>query len=128
MSELLKVFVYGTLKVGGRFAKKFDDLRVSVKPGTVKGTLFNINKAFPGLVLEGDTEVIGEVHEYENPEAVKHSLDAIEGYYGPGDSHNLYDIKEVEVVTADGTETCKVYVFAKRTDNFDVVANGEWEL
>jgi gamma-glutamylcyclotransferase (GGCT)/AIG2-like uncharacterized protein YtfP len=128
MSKLLKVFVYGTLKVGGKFAKNFDDVRVSVKPGTIKGTLFNIHKSFPGLVLEGDTEIAGEVHEYTNAKAVGRSLDRIEGYGGPDNKDNLYDKADIEVKTAEGTEICKVYVFAKETGNFDVITNGEWEL
>lgn len=128
MAKFLKVFVYGTLKVGGRFAKRFDDVRVNVKPGTVKGTMFDINKSFPGLILEGDTEITGEVHEYEDAEAVERSLDRIEGYSGPDSKHNLYNKAEVEVDTPDGTETCKVYVFAKEVSHFDKVETGIWEL
>ena len=36
----LKVFVYGTLKVGGRFATRFDNVRTSTKVGKIKGCLF----------------------------------------------------------------------------------------
>lgn len=128
MSKFLKVFVYGTLKVGGRFAKRFDDVRNNVKTGTIKGTMYNINRSFPGLVLEGDTAIVGEVHEYENAEKVEKALDSIEGYHSQDNPHNLYNKAEIEVDTADGTEVCKVYVFARETTLFPTVDTGVWEL
>ncbi len=128
MSEFLKIFVYGTLKIGGRFAKKFDKSRLSSKTGTIKGTMFSINNSFPGVVLQGGTTIIGEVHEYEESIEVERALDCLEGYHGRDDPHNLYDKYNVEVNTDDGVEKCKVYIFARETKNFDEVTNGTWEL
>ena len=128
MSNYLKVFVYGTLKVGGRFAKKFDEVRLSTKTGTIQGTMFNINKSFPGLVLGSNTDITGEVHKYKRPEEVEKAMDMIEGFRGENDPHNLYNKAEVEVETDEGVETCKVYVFARDTADFEEVVDGVWEL
>ena len=46
-----KFFVYGTLKVGGRFAKSFDNLRSSFTEARIEGfDLFDLGN-FPGIVI-----------------------------------------------------------------------------
>ena len=55
-TNTVKVFVYGTLKQGGYFAKRFDKFRLSNKLGKTKGTMFNVFNSYPGLVLTGNTE------------------------------------------------------------------------
>lgn len=127
MEDTLKVFVYGTLKKGGRFASRFDEFRKSCKAGKVKGTLFSLG-SFPGIVLSGDTEVRGEVHEYNNAKNVEAALDRIEGFISPGNLHNLYEKRKVNVETATGTEECYLYEFARSTKDLDKVSTGEWEV
>lgn len=126
--ELLKVFVYGTLKVGGRFAKRFDDLRVSNKSGKIKGTMFNISDSFPGVVLNGEDVIVGEVHEYTEPTEVEKALDRIEGFFKEGHPQNLYNKEVVEVETEDGIEKCKMYTFAPDTDKYQKIAEGTWKI
>ena len=126
MTEL-KVFVYGTLKVGGRFSKRFDPVRTSVKIGSIKGTLYDLG-SFPGVKLNSSDEVVGEIHTYTQAEDVEKSLDRIEGYFGENHPHNLYNKKEVEVTTAEGAEICKVYEFAKDVEKFTKIKEGVWKV
>ena len=126
MNEL-KIFVYGTLKVGGRFSKRFDQVRTSVKKGTIKGTLYDLG-SFPGVKLGTDTEVLGEVHTYTQAKEVEASLDRIEGYIGEDHPHNLYNKKQVQVVTDDGIETCLIYEFARDAEKFTKIKEGIWQV
>ncbi len=127
MSKTLKVFVYGTLKVGGHFAGRFDDKRNTIKQGTINGTMFSIGGSFPGVVLNGNTVITGEVHEYSDPARVESALDMIEGYYAEGHDGNLYNKKTVTVKTSDGEEECMMYEFARSTDDVKEVTSGIWE-
>lgn len=126
MTEL-KVFVYGTLKVGGRFSKRFDSVRTSVKIGSIKGTLYDLG-SFPGIKLNSNNTIIGEIHTYTQAEEIEKSLDRIEGYFGEDHPHNLYNKKEVEVVTDNGIEICKVYEFAKDVEKFTEIKEGIWKV
>ena len=128
MADKLKIFVYGTLKVGGAFAHRFDKFRQSTKSGRIKGTMFNIFNSYPGIKLTGNTDIKGEVHEYTNAAEVEKALDRIEGFIAPGHVNNLYDKKKVLVETENGTEECIVYEFARGTEQLTEVHEGEWVI
>lgn len=128
MADTLKIFVYGTLKVGGAFAHRFDKFRQSTKSGRIRGTMFNVFDSYPGLKLSGDTTIKGEVHEYTNAKEVEQALDRIEGYLGLNNARNLYDKRTVLVETDDGTEECIVYEFARETTQLKEVTAGEWVI
>jgi gamma-glutamylcyclotransferase (GGCT)/AIG2-like uncharacterized protein YtfP len=121
-------FVYGTLKVGGRFAQQFDDVRVSSVKAEVEGfDLWHLG-SFPGI-KPGAGKVIGELHEYKDPEKVTRRMDSIEGYM-PDIKDGMYLRKRVSVKTEDGgIKEANIYVFnlkvpprAKKLDS------GIWEL
>lgn len=129
MSDTLKVFVYGTLKVGGFFSKRFDDYRLSSKEATTKGTMFDSGSSYPAVVLEGDDTITGEVHEYSNKSEVELRMDYIEGFGGSNDSPgNLYNKYEITVNTKDGSEKCIMYGFARDTNELKKVESGIWEI
>jgi len=103
MDNTFKVFVYGTLKQGGRF--DMSDKAVSVKKGTLMGHCLWQGR-FPFITVEHkDDTVYGEVHEYN----IKHldTLDRIEGY------PNLYNRKEVEVSVGSGWMVKAVVYFTE---------------
>jgi gamma-glutamylcyclotransferase (GGCT)/AIG2-like uncharacterized protein YtfP len=127
VSKELKVFVYGTLKVGGRFANRFDKHRTSVRVGKVKGDLYSL-VSYPGAKLGGDSVITGEVHTYTEPTEVEAALDRIEGFIGPGHKHNLYNKRTVQVDTDDGVEICTMYELAGSVNTLKKVDNGIWEI
>jgi gamma-glutamylcyclotransferase (GGCT)/AIG2-like uncharacterized protein YtfP len=125
----MKIFVYGTLKVGGRLSQPFNEVRRSVVPATVKGTMYSVHGSYPAVVLSGDTEIKGELHQYdvETGSVLKH-LDAIEGYR-PDDKLNLYNRVEVEVTTAGGKSVkAMMYVFNRSTSGLERLAGGYWPV
>jgi gamma-glutamylcyclotransferase (GGCT)/AIG2-like uncharacterized protein YtfP len=124
----MKFFVYGTLKVGGHFADRFDEVRVSSVKATLKDhALYNLGW-FPTTAEEKGSIVVGEVHEYEKEEVVLRHFDRIEGYTEGGDD-NLYDRKVVKVETESGVEEAYAYIFARNLpEDAELIESGEWQL
>jgi gamma-glutamylcyclotransferase (GGCT)/AIG2-like uncharacterized protein YtfP len=117
------VFVYGTLRQGG----SNDITRLQPAPrfiGTSRlaGTLYHLG-AYPGLVLGGTADVVGEV--YAIGPALEQRLDAIEEITGsPSDE---YFKREVSV-TVDGRPLhCLVYeIHPQRVASAARIASGDW--
>jgi len=128
-----KVFVYGTLKLGGKFAKiyenTFDRHRVSCKDGRIKGTMFDLGP-FPAIRLEGDGHVYGEVHTFKNFDEIIRIIDRIEGYSQEHDT-NLYERKPVKVeLQSGGEEEAYTYVSSLTLDEMAVrvIKCGVWKI
>jgi gamma-glutamylcyclotransferase (GGCT)/AIG2-like uncharacterized protein YtfP len=58
--QSIHIFVYGTLRAGRAAADLLRDA-VAVGSATVRGTLYDIDGAYPALVLAGTDEVHGEI-------------------------------------------------------------------
>ena len=133
MAETQNFFVYGTLKMGGRFAEMyadhFDPNRKSVCEASIKGKLFDLG-FFPGVKLDkGDGEVHGELHVFKNPEAIQDIFDRIEGYNSENPKKGLFDRVEVEVSLENGsTETATIYVFNGDPSDSDEIESGVWDI
>lgn len=123
-----RFFVYGTLKVGGRFAKGFDNSRLKSTTAVLSG--FNLYDLgwFPGI-KEGDGEVHGELHEYDNVGAVTKELDRIEGFSENDKTGSLFVRKRLPVKTDKGIVEANVYVFNRALGKDDkLVQSGIWEI
>lgn len=70
------LFTYGTLRRGGAAAELLDGCEL-VGTGAVAGTLYDIDGAYPALVLAGAGRVEGEI--WRCPVDVLPRLDAYEG-------------------------------------------------
>lgn len=129
-----KFFVYGTLKEGGYFAQHFNKVRKSSKWAKLKG--FNLYKIghgkaswFPGIV-EGDGDVIGEIHEYDREKDVLAAMDSIEGYRESDPKGSFYMRRELEVELKDGSiEKAYVYIYNEELDSsWPQLENGIWPI
>jgi len=126
--EVKKVFVYGTLKVGGYFAEGLDKARKSSVPAKATGKLINIDNRFPGLI-DGDGTVHGEIHEYDQFDRVLMVMDGIEGYTKRDPENSLYRRRVIEVETDAGeTEEVYAYFFNRAADEWDEVKSGIWDI
>ena len=133
-NDILKVFVYGTLKVGGESAYSFNDHRISVKKGKIKGTMLNIAGMYPGVILRGNDIIHGEVHEYRNGKVVEYFLDIAEGHKGKDDKCNLYNKETVDVIVQNSpsyltryrAEKCLIYTYAQRIYVHEKIGSGKW--
>lgn len=130
--EIDKVFVYGTLKIGGFFGKEFDKYRTSAVPATVKGTIYHISAlfptSFPGLKLEDDGIVHGELHSFDRFEDVVMAIDQIEQYFEDYPEESIYIRKEMDVETTAGVEKAYVYEYNGPIDGYKKVKSGIWEI
>ncbi len=74
------VFVYGTLKPGGRYWPEFCEGKASdIRPAKVRGILYDLHVGYPGLRLGGATWTQGYCLTFRN-ETDLHRLDELEGY------------------------------------------------
>lgn len=124
---LRPVFVYGTLRRGGRN----DINRLQPAPqylgmGEVHGVLYHLDW-YPGLRLGGEeaVTVVGEVY-LVTPE-LEAVLDGIEQIVPGADSE--YFKREVQVTTADGVLTCLLYeINPARVVGREAIGHGDWIL
>ena len=101
-----KVFVYGTLKVGGYFAMKFNESRKKVKQGTVKAELWGDKnfRSYP-MMQHGEGVVHGELHEYDGDiNSLIDDMDHIEGYRWHDPENSLFKRELITVTLDDGSE------------------------
>jgi gamma-glutamylcyclotransferase (GGCT)/AIG2-like uncharacterized protein YtfP len=126
-ASMRHVFVYGTLRRGGRN----DINRLEPAPrylgmGEVKGTLYHIDW-YPGLTLGGQeaVTVVGEV--YEIVPELEVLLDEIE-HIVPGEGSEYF--KRELAVEVDGRPLqCLVYeINPERVRDKDMIGHGDWIL
>ena len=130
MSEdaTIKVFVYGTLRVGRFYAVLLDNFRVSCEDAQIVGTMYDAGM-FPAVVETGEGTVTGELHVYKDPNKVKLIMDQIEGYRSHDEEGSLYIRREVDVRTRKGEiEKASVYFFNQSVKHFDRIESGCWKL
>tara|TARA_B100000902_G_scaffold226603_1_gene215200 strand:+ start:3459 stop:4316 length:858 start_codon:yes stop_codon:yes gene_type:complete len=123
LSKCNHVFVYGTLKQG--FLRQESMLKGRVATphsGKIRGELLDLG-AYPGLI-QGDNEIIGEIHSFNDISPVLDRLDEIEGFYGHGSSNNLFDRILCNVETTDGMKQAWTYRWIGL--NGTPIESGEW--
>ena len=102
MSGHFHLFVYGTLRSNGAGAALLADGEL-VGEGSVGGLLYDIDGAYPAMIVYGTTPVRGEV--WRCPAALLLQLDEYEGV-----ADGLFRRMGVEVDMADGTRVgCWAY-------------------
>ncbi len=114
---MIKFFTYGTF----RQRECRHDILQKFKPEFLKTTttapeykLFNLG-SFPGMIENGDKEVIGEL--YNISEGALSTLDMIEG-------HPAF-FRRKEIKLSDGT--CAIsYLFPHSTNNYDEIVSSDW--
>jgi gamma-glutamylcyclotransferase (GGCT)/AIG2-like uncharacterized protein YtfP len=117
------VFVYGTLRRGGRN----DILRYLPMPryvgdATIPGALFDLG-GYPGAVLSGPGRVVGEV--YAIDAGVEAQLDLLEEVE-PDDSGE-YIKRELHVVVGTIDVACLVYeIHPDRVRGKPIIPRGDW--
>lgn len=131
MSKMLNVFVYGTLKEGRPLDRKvFADARLSVKPATIVGSIYNLGP-YPAIKLKGNGVVQGEVHVFhkDNIKEIIDTMDRIEGYNSKREEKsNLYNRRIVTAKTKDGEKMeAYVYEYAREPKDSAKLADGLWE-
>lgn len=118
------VFVYGTLRAGGsNDIRRFSPQPAFVGPGRLRGTLYDLG-AYPGAVLAGEGELVGEVYRIEP--ALELALDRLEEVREDGTGEYLK--RECAVaVQGVGVVACLVYeIHPSRIAGTPVLPHGDW--
>jgi gamma-glutamylcyclotransferase (GGCT)/AIG2-like uncharacterized protein YtfP len=121
-------FVYGTLKVGGKLAWQFDEVRTESVEAELEGyDLFNMGW-FPAI-FPGKGKVTGELHKYKDPTNVRNAMDFIEGYR-PESGKGMYIRKQATVKTKTGELfDANIYVFhTDPTKHSEKIDSGVWKV
>ena len=119
MSDL--IFVYGALRSGASNSWRMAEGRL-VGAAQVAGTLVKVDW-YPGLVLEGETSVMGEVYEV-GPELLG-ELDLFEGI-GTDSRPGEYARVRAEVDCDGEVLSVWIYEWLKGVEGYEVVSSGDW--
>ncbi|MEH2406336.1 gamma-glutamylcyclotransferase family protein [Nostoc sp.] len=97
LSDLVQVFVYGTLKPGEANYKKYcTDKIIDVKRAFVQGKLFALPMGYPAMTL-GNTQVYGYLLSCSNLR-ILNELNLLENYQSTRQSsENLYNRQIIEI-------------------------------
>jgi gamma-glutamylcyclotransferase (GGCT)/AIG2-like uncharacterized protein YtfP len=122
-SEARHVFVYGTLRRGGRNdIARFAPAPRFVADARIHGTLYDLG-SYPGAVLGGSGLLVGEI--YAITPALETQLDELEEVR-PDDSGE-YIKREVRVRVGEKEIACLVYeIHPDRVAGRTVIASGNW--
>src|SRR5712691_2180403 len=124
LSMMRLVFVYGTLREGGRLHSYMQ----TTKPysGTVfaRGTMFSLG-SFPGAHLDESAEypVFGEV--YEVDKATLDKLDSLEGFYPNQPEISMYVRRRITTYTANADEI-EAWAYEYRGSARTPIRHGDW--
>jgi len=133
-SSDLSVFVYGTLKPGGRYWPEFCEGKVDEPvPARIRGALYDLHLGYPGLLLTGKDWVQGHVLTF-NTEKDFLRLDYLEGYEpGRAYSKNEYIRKRVPAYSTEGDPLGEVWAYEITQHVMErcqgtLIVDGDWPV
>lgn len=130
MTEINRMFVYGTLKQGRPLDRKeFANLRTDVAEATIKGGIYNLGW-FPTIKLADEGTVQGEVHTFpkEKIKDILSIMDRIEGYNPRDPKSGLYNRHIVDATLPNGKVVkAWAYEYNKPVDPKKRIKAGVWE-
>jgi gamma-glutamylcyclotransferase (GGCT)/AIG2-like uncharacterized protein YtfP len=125
-SRLENVFVYGTLMRGeSRWPQLEPWSSGDVDEGRITGRLYDLG-AYPGVRLDENGAVHGELHRCEDIENTLETLDLIEGHNVLRPGKGLYVRVPVSVQTANGTVWAWTYVINEVPNASRPLQDGRW--
>ncbi|MGC6425639.1 MAG: gamma-glutamylcyclotransferase family protein [Akkermansiaceae bacterium] len=116
-----RIFVYGALRRGASNHWRMEGAKF-LGEATVTGTLVKVDW-YPGLVLDGVTQVLGEV--YEVSANLLAELDDFEGLTNGG-LFDEYDRVIARVEVGGQPLEASIYEWQKGVAGYEVVENGDW--
>ena len=122
------IFFYGTLMrtFPLRVRAGIDDWLEYVGSGRVAGVLFDLG-SYPGLVVDSDSEVCGEVYRILDPFKLFDRVDTIEDYRATAPSEGEYVRQRMSAILDDGRATIVWgYVYNQRVPSFRRIECGDY--
>ncbi|MEH1870870.1 gamma-glutamylcyclotransferase family protein [Nostoc sp.] len=118
-SDLVRVFVYGTLKPGEANYKKYCAGKVvNFERAFVQGKLFALPMGYPAMTL-GDSQVHGYLLSFSNPK-ILNELDVLEDYQpNRQPPENLYNRQLIEVYQPQSLSYSWAWVYLMALEQVD---------
>jgi len=117
MKDIIRIFVYGTLRKGFGLNRYMDNFKY-LGVGILKNFDMYSNGYFP-MIKKGSGEIIGEVYEIENGKNEIVVLDQIE---------NAYTRTKVKVKLNNVLTDAETYVYNGNITNLKPIKSGNWIL
>ena len=138
-SRPIRVFVYGTLKVGfSNYRRLLADKDIKHISAWTYGKLYDLG-AFPamsvedsdGSAREGDGKVYGDLLEFTDPEILG-MIDRLEGYSNHRNAKRNFYNRVVKMIYFENNSSTTAYVYVMSLQNIDVyggelISSGIWE-
>ncbi|MDZ7969045.1 MAG: gamma-glutamylcyclotransferase [Nostoc sp. DedSLP03] len=131
LSDLVRIFVYGTLKPGEANYKRYCASKVvDVKTAIVQGKLFALPMGYPAMTL-GDSQVYGYLLSFSNPK-ILNELDVLEDYQPNRlTPENLYNRHIIEVYEPQSLSYSWAWVYLMTLEQVEQLGgllqpNGWW--
>lgn len=128
---MFKVFVYGTLKPGGKYYKIFcEGKTIEERKCWTKGCLFALTFGYPAMI-KGDNQVFGYLLSFTSFKDLE-NLDKLEGYSGiPNSPLNEYEREKIMVYDESNApleEAWTYFMTQEKVDSFQGVflPSGWW--
>lgn len=135
----LPFFCYGTLRTGeGNYHWSLEGKTFREVPATLTGVkMLDNHGGFPFVTTidaPADGTVLGDLMYVPADlyDGIQRRLDALEGYRGPGNPHNMYDREIVTVTTIDGEQVeAYAYLTSPRlyhdhVKDLPLIESGDW--
>jgi len=122
------IFFYGTLMrtFPLRASAGIDDWLEYVGSGRVAGSLFDLG-SYPGLIIDSDSEVRGEVYRILDPFKLFDRVDTIEDYRATAPSEGEYVRQRMTAILDDGRAIIVWgYVYNQRLPSFGRIECGDY--
>ncbi|TVP75545.1 MAG: gamma-glutamylcyclotransferase [Puniceicoccaceae bacterium] len=127
------VFVYGTLKPGGRYWPQYAEGKVTASiPAMVHGTIYHLAACgYPGVILGGSGWVHGYMHVFEEKSAME-ALDHLEGFVPGADPSSCeYIRRTAPAFDPSGDPFATVWVYEMTAEKIaqlggEKVPSGNW--
>ena len=119
------LFVYGTLKEGGKYHCYLGEAALVAEHATAKGTLYDTGMGYPAMVKAAQGEIQGQV--YDIPEELWPAIDDLEGYAAQAET-DLFDKQTTEVYANGELMETIVYVANAKGLLKEKVESGVWDV
>lgn len=131
MTELIRVFVYGTLQPGEKYHQPYcGGWVVAAEPAEVKGQLYHLSLGYPGLAV-GEDRIQGSLLSFDNP-AILPRLDELEDYSPSRPaSRNLYWRDRTPITHPQGQDLGEAWIYRMALDRIQALGGiylpgGRW--
>jgi len=120
-----KVFVYGTLRRGGKNHHLLNDSQCIFQQCFVEGKLYDSSSGYPVMKQNTSGQICGELYEVTEPQLAE--IDRLEGYKENG-SDNLFECKLLPVYNDKGAQyNAFVYVAGEAFNQVsELISSGDW--